>query len=137
MLLTEIDQYHDLSFYTLEHPDKEFFIHQLIVDAYTAQHADDNTKPIALSFALIGLYLFAERNYTGKQIQLAHMELARTKRNWPFFELPLERGNITVNEVLATTAGIERDDMIKAWSRDVWQAFQQHRDLVAALASSY
>lgn len=137
MLLTEIDQYHELSFYTLEHPDKEYFIHQHIVDAYTAQHADDNTKPIAISFALVGLYLFAEMHYTGKQVQLAHMEMALTKRKWPFFELPFFRGNITVSEVLAASPGTERDEMIKSWSRDVWQAFQLYRDEVAALASSY
>jgi len=137
MLLTEIDQFHELSYYTLEHPDREYFIHQHIVDAYTAQHADSNTKPIAISFALIGLYLFVEQGYTGKQVQLAHMEMARHKRIWPLFELPIERGNITVSEVLAASAGTERDEMIKAWCSDVWHSFQHYRDDVAALASTH
>ena len=33
------EQFHELSFYTLAHRDPTF-IHQHIVDAYTAQHAD-------------------------------------------------------------------------------------------------
>ena len=48
--------YHELSAYTLSHPDPSF-IHQYVVDAFAAQTADENTKPIALTFALVGLYL--------------------------------------------------------------------------------
>lgn len=64
----EQQMYNQLAFYTLSHPDKIFFIHQLVVDAYTAQHADAQTKPIAITFALAGLYLVVEKNYTGKQV---------------------------------------------------------------------
>ena len=73
--MTTDDLYNQLALYTLAHPDPRF-IHQLVVDAYTAQNADDNTKPIALVFALIGLYLHIEKGYTGKQVQRAHMQLA-------------------------------------------------------------
>ncbi len=53
------EAYNELSYYTLSHPDPAF-IHQNIVDAYTAQHAGQDTKPIAITFALIGLYLSVE-----------------------------------------------------------------------------
>lgn len=66
--------YNQLAFYTLAHPDPAF-IHQLLVDAYGAQHADETTKPIAVLFSLIGLYLHLEKGYTGKQVQRAHMRL--------------------------------------------------------------
>lgn len=130
---TEIDQYHELSYYTLSHPDKDYFIHQLIVDAYTAQHADENTKHIAITFALAGLYLFAERGHTGKQVQMAHMEMAKHKMPWPAWELPEFRGHITVNEVLAAPEGYERDQMIKAWAREVWSAFAHLREDIAPI----
>jgi hypothetical protein len=39
------------------------------VDAYAAQHATPASKPITTAFALIGLFLFAERGFTGKQVQ--------------------------------------------------------------------
>ena len=62
------DLYHELSCYTSAHPDPSF-IHQHIVDAYTAQHANETTKLIALVFALIGLYLHVEKNFTGRQVR--------------------------------------------------------------------
>lgn len=77
------DQFNELSFYTLQHPDQVYFIHQHIVDAYQAQTADQNTKPIALTFSLVGLYLYLEKNYTGRQVQQAHMRMAQHKQTWP------------------------------------------------------
>jgi Family of unknown function (DUF5946) len=75
------DLYHELSCYTLTHPDPSF-IHQHIVDAYTAQNANEITKPIAVVFALIGLYLHVEKNFTGRQVQRFHMKLAKIRRPW-------------------------------------------------------
>ncbi|HEX6716913.1 MAG TPA: DUF5946 family protein, partial [Pyrinomonadaceae bacterium] len=66
------EKFYELSYYTLAHQEPAF-IHQHIVDAFTAQTADQNTKPIAVAFALIGLCLYLEKNCTGKQVQLAHM----------------------------------------------------------------
>jgi hypothetical protein len=60
---TNQEQYNELLYYTLGHPDIEYFIHHYVVDAYTAQTADNNTNPIAKAFALVGLYLFIEKNY--------------------------------------------------------------------------
>ncbi len=54
------DHFHELSYYTLSHQGKDF-IHQHAVDAFTVQHATENTKPIALYFALAGLYLYLEK----------------------------------------------------------------------------
>jgi hypothetical protein len=83
------DQYNQLAFYTLAHKDPAF-IHQHLVDAFLAQHADKSTKPITLVFALIGLYLHVEKGYTGKQVQLAHMQMAKRKKQWVL--PPLQKG---------------------------------------------
>lgn len=48
--------YYQLQCYTLAHGDSGF-IQQHVVDAWTAQHADEDTKPIALAFARVGLQL--------------------------------------------------------------------------------
>jgi len=64
----------DLSGYTLSNNDDRF-MHQLIVDAYSAQHAGGNTKNITVIFALIGLCLVIEHQYTGRQVQLIHMKI--------------------------------------------------------------
>lgn len=116
------DDYNELAYYTLSHRDPSF-IHQLLVDAYTAQLADANTKPIALAFALIGLYLHNEKGYSGKQVQQAHMKLAARRRQWPQLKLPLARGNLTARDVLAADPGQMRDEMIEKWCRAVWESY--------------
>jgi hypothetical protein len=126
------DQFNELSYYTLQHPDQIYFIHQHIVDAWQAQTADAGTKPITLFFSLAGLYLHLEKQYSGRQVQQAHSELAQNKKEWPKIELPLYRGSVTVAHVLQTDAGPQRDLMIRSWCNSVWKAYQNSHKLVAA-----
>ena len=126
----EEEAIHQLSAYTLNHGDPAF-IHQHVVDAYGAQNANAGTKPIAITFALAGLYLHLEKNFSGREVQLAHMKMARTRKQWPSFPLPAHRGAITEREVLAAPEGPERDAMIEAWAAAVWAAFRDSRDTVA------
>jgi hypothetical protein len=130
------EEYHQLAYYTLSHPDPEF-IHQHIVDAFTAQTADENTKPIAVIFALAGLYLFVEKGYTGKQVQQTHVQMARKRKQWPVLDLPEQRGRITVSDVLATPAGAARDGTIKQWCISVWQAHRGNREKVIEILAEY
>jgi hypothetical protein len=129
-------EFNELLFYTLGHPDKEYFIHQHGVDAFQAQTADEGTKPIGLVFSLIGLYLFLEKGYTGKEVQRAHMKMAEHKKTWPRLPLPYERGEITVTDVLNATPGQERDLMIKSWCVSVWNAYHDWHPTIAALAAT-
>jgi hypothetical protein len=130
------DSYYELSYYTLEHPDKMYFIHQHFIDASTAQEADHSTKPIAITFALAGLYLFIEKNYSGKQVQMAHVQMSRNKKAWPTIKLPTKRGDITILEVLQTPSGIERDIMIRNWCISVWHAYEDCHEMIAAYVNS-
>lgn len=130
------DLYNQLAFYTLAHPDPSF-IHQHVVDAYTAQNADDSTKPIALVFALIGLYLHLEKGYTGKQVQRAHMELANRSKTWPRLPQPAERGDIRIEHVLAVDPGPARDAMIERWCASAWNASLASRPAIAAIARQH
>jgi hypothetical protein len=130
------DAYYELSCYTLAHGHPSF-IHQHVVDAFAAQEADENTKPIALTFALAGLYLHAEKGLSGRQVQLAHMKMAQRKRRWPAFSLPLDRGTITAADVLKASGGVERDTAIDAWCASVWEAFRGNREVVVRLLADY
>jgi len=60
----EQQAYNQLQCYTLEHGGPEF-IHQHVVDAWAAQYADENSKPIVLPFTLAGLYLHLEKGVHG------------------------------------------------------------------------
>jgi len=127
--------FHELAFYTLERRDPEF-IHQHAVDAFAAQNANEDSKPIAVYFALIGLYLYIEKGFTGRQVQLAHMQLARHRKQWPTFSMPAARGEVTVAHVLAAKPGEPRDAMIRAWCASVWQAWSVNHAAIRVLVRS-
>ncbi|HET6207073.1 MAG TPA: DUF5946 family protein [Terracidiphilus sp.] len=131
--LSDQDLYNELAFYTLELRDPDF-IHQHIVDAWAVQHAETDTKPIAIVFGLIGLYLYVEKNFSGRQVQLAHMRMARYRRQWVAPPIPERRAVIGVANVLAAPPGSERHAMIRRWCEAVWQDWHASRPQIVALA---
>jgi len=127
---SEREAYDELSFYTLAHSDPAF-IHQHIVDAFTAQHADATTRPIGIAFALAGLYLHLERSYSGREVQRAHMRLTKAKARLPLFDLSNDRGAVTVTDVLRAPPGPKRDAAIHTWAASVWSAWSPAHQSVA------
>jgi hypothetical protein len=134
-MTSEQDLYNELAYYTLAHPDPAF-LHQNLVDAFAAQHADETSKPIYVVFALIGLYLCVEKGFTGKQAQGAHMQLGKTRRAYPRLPLPFDRGKIGIRDVLATAPGPVRDAMIHQWCACAWEAWHDSRAYIVALAKN-
>jgi hypothetical protein len=126
--------YDEVYVYTMNRPR---FILQHVVDAFAVQTASDNSKPISVVFGLVGLYLHIERQYSGRQVQKAHTELGRRKREWPAVCLPEDRGGMTVADVLASPPGPERDTAIDDWCRAVWLAFGANRQTIIALLQEY
>lgn len=131
--MSEQDAYDELRYYALAHHDVDAFIRQHVVDAFTAQQATAQTKPIALTFSLVGLYLTVEKGFSGRQVQQVHTELASVKQTWPVFVLPMERGPLTVFDVVAAPGGVERDAAIRAWCRSVWEAYRESHQRVVDL----
>ena len=119
---SEVDPYEELCFYTLSLGDAAF-LHQHVVDARMAQEADERTKPIGITFALVGLYLHVEHGVSGRDVQRAHMHLAKRKQEWPAFALPRSRGAMTPADVMAAPAGPERDRAIDQWCEAVWREY--------------
>ena len=109
----------ELSAYTLSHGHPRF-IHQHAVDTWQLQHAMPSKSNIGIAFSLIGLYLALEKGYTGRQVQLMHMELGRTKRDWGDFEVPSSPAALTVADVLRAGPGNSRDAMLMQWAAAVW-----------------
>ena len=131
-MLTPQEQFDELSFYTLAHGDPRF-LHQNAVDAFAAQHADETTKPIRIVFALVGLYLTLEHGYTGREVQRIHMQLGRRRKDWPRPQLPIQRGAITVADILKVAPGLARDAAIQAWCTAVWEPYKPNRQLIRGL----
>jgi len=134
-MTTDSKLFEELSFYTLSHSDSDYFIHQLIVDAFTAQTAYKDTKKISLIFSLVGLYLLIEKNYTGKQIQQAHTVLSNYKDYLPEIKLPENRGEITISEVLKSE--LNRDEMIKKWCSSVWKEYESSKEEIKRFCEIY
>jgi hypothetical protein len=130
--ISEQEPYNELAYYTLAHPHPSF-IHQNIVDAFAAQTASEADKPIKIAFALVGLYLCIVKGRTGRQAQLAHMRLAKYRKDWPRFTPPADRGAIRVGDVIAAAPGVERDAMIRQWCESVWAAWSHVHKQIADL----
>ena len=128
--------YDELSCFTLNQVDPDF-THQLIVDAYCAQHAGPNVKTISIAFSLVGLYLAVERGYTGRQVQLAHMALAKQSKEWPYFNPPPMTGTTTVFDVFNGIYGDNYRKRIRDWAGSVWKAWDSCHNDVADLANEY
>lgn len=124
--------YEDLMLYTLKHNDPSF-IHQHVVDAYAAQNTDGHSKPITVFFALVGLYLHVERDFTGKQVQREHMRLGQCKRQWSRLSAPLQKGSVTVSDVMATLPGDTRDAAIHSWCSSVWKSWRENNPHLVSL----
>ena len=126
--------YDEVYLYTMGRPG---FILQHVVDAFAVQRVSDDSKPMGLVFGLVGLYLHVEKQFSGREVQRVHMELGRRKRGWPRVHVPEDRGSMTVADVLAASAGPERDAAIDNWCRSVWTAFGANRETIIALLQEY
>jgi len=126
--------YDEVYLYTMGRPG---FILQHVVDAFAVQRVNDDSKPMGLVFRLVGLYLHVEKQFSGREVQRVHMELGRRKRGWPRVYVPEDRGSMTVADVLAASAGPERDAAIDNWCRSVWTAFGANRETIIALLREY
>ena len=126
--------YDEVYAYTMGRPG---FILQHVADAFAVQTANAVSKPIGVMFGLVGLYLHVEKQFSGRQVQQVHMKLGRRKREWPRVCLPEDRSKMTVADVLATSAGPERDRAIDDWCRSVWTAFGGNRQTIIALLREY
>ena len=132
------EEFHQLSFYTLAHPDADYFIHQHIVDVYHVQTANSQTKEITFVFSLLGLYLFLEKGYTGKQVQLIHMKIAKKKpKTWPTLSIPEKKADLNITDVLEKKEGKERDDTIKDWCVAVWNIHSENQTSIREFTDPY
>ncbi len=122
--------YDQLAFYTLAHQDQQYFIHQLIVDAYGAQHIAASTKPVAVFSTLVGLYLFSECGCSGKEVQDAHRRFGNSMKAFKRSGLPAGKAAMNIAMVLRVPEGQQRDEAIKQWAREVWHSWQGERDQV-------
>ena len=130
--IAEQQQYDQLCAWSLSRGDAAF-VHQLVVDAWAAQHATADSKPISPVFALIGLYLHLEHGYTGRQVQLAHIKVANNRKQWPRLTPPAERGSLRVEDVVGAEGDSAQDQAIDRWCASVWDAWKDSQATIREL----
>jgi hypothetical protein len=126
--------YDELYVYSMGRPG---FTLQHVVDAFGVQTATKDSKPIGVIFGLVGLYLYIEKQYSGRQVQDVHRKLGEKKRAWPTIVFPEDRGRITAADVMANPEGQARDQAIKDWCRSVWNAFGANRPMIIDLIQEH
>jgi hypothetical protein len=124
-----LQAYSDLMCYTVSKQDPGF-IHQHVVDSYAAQHAGGPTRPITIAFGLIGLYLALEKGYTGRQVQKAHMKIAKIQKDWPFPEPPHRHAGLTVIDVVLEATDNKKETSIRKWMESVWEIWEERHEWV-------
>lgn len=133
-MASEEELWHELMACTLTLGD-ETFVHQHVVDAWAVQNATEDSKPIAVMFGLIGLYLHLERGFNGREVQRAHMQLGTPRRTWSMPELPERRGAIRVGDVVEAVPGLDLQIMIDMWCNSVWESCEAlHRQIAETCA---
>jgi hypothetical protein len=110
--------------------------HQLLVDAYGAQHVGSQTPPIRTAFSLIGLELALVEGWSGIAVRDAHQALARRFRSWPLFEPPAQRASVTVLDLALATTPAEYEVTLMRWATAVWRTWEPAHDQVRTLIAS-
>jgi hypothetical protein len=64
------------------------------------------------------------------------MELAKKSKIWPVFQVPREREWLTVLDVTQSPDS-KKQEMIKKWSRSVWNAWKPQHEKIASLLKKY
>jgi hypothetical protein len=107
--------------------------HQLMVDAYAAQHPTAGGSGIGLAFALVGLHLALDEGWRGDQVRDAHQALAAARTSWPTFDPPVSNGSMTVFDVAMAGSSEGHAALLQRWAADVWAAWRDQRDAVVRL----
>jgi hypothetical protein len=107
--------------------------HQMMVDAYGAQHAGGTARAIGPAFGLIGLYLAFEQGWSGSEVRDAHHWLAERFDAWPEFQPLATAATVTVEDVALTGTVDERAAALRAWAAAVWESWRPEHLRVAAL----
>lgn len=109
------------------------FAHQHAVDAYSVQHIGSESKPITAVFALLGICLALEHGANGREVQLAHMKLAKTRREWPRLIPTTHSFETTIQDVLdADSPDLQR--LLREWMKCSWGAWAHEHERIRALA---
>jgi hypothetical protein len=128
----ELSAYHEVCAWSLSRRDGHF-VHQFIVDCWALQHATVGSKPISIVFPLVSLYLHLEHGQSGRQAQLAHMQLAKHRKDWPRMTPPADEIRFSVREVFDLESDAAREQAIHRWCELTWKVWKDSQQVIREL----
>lgn len=114
-------------------------VHQLVVDSYVAQHPVAGGEPKhvrQLALCLMTLQLFVEEGHDVAHGPHLHKRMVANLPPMRALDPPGDRGATTVLDVLAAEDATDHHRLVRAWAREVWQAWDAHHDTVRAWNAS-
>ena len=109
-------------------------VHQLLVDAYAAQHPAGTTRREVqtLALSLMTLCLVVEDGVDPARGPALHREMVAHRPAFARLAPPPLRGLMTVADVLAARDAAEHERLVRERGRQVWQAWAPHQAAVWA-----
>ena len=107
-------------------------LHQLIVDAYVAQHAGGRTRREVqkVALCLMTLCLFCERGADPASGPALHQRMVRRRPPFRWLEPPSGHGLLTVADALAAEGPAEQERLLRDWAEQVWCSWSAHHTTV-------
>ncbi|WP_328808712.1 DUF5946 family protein [Nonomuraea montanisoli] len=102
-------------------------VHQLVVDAYVAQHpgGDGRREVQRLALCLMTLCLFVEEGADPRDGPALHKRMMAGRPDYfHWLRPPRLDGLMTVADVLAARDPAEHGRLVWEWGRDVWRAWE-------------
>ena len=109
-------------------------VHQMVVDAYAAQHAGGTSRREVQSvgLCLMTLCLFVEDGVDPAQGPALHKQMVTHRPDFTWLAPPHQRGLMTVADVLSAHDADEHCRLVREWGRQVWQAWARHHATIRA-----
>ena len=109
-------------------------VHQIAVDAYTAQHAGGTSRREvqAVALCLMTLCLFVEDGVDPAMGPALHKRMVAHRPEFSWLAPPRQNHLMTVGDVLTASDADQHCRLVREWGRQVWQAWAPHHATVRA-----
>lgn len=114
-------------------PDRRA-VHQMIVDAYAAQHAGGTSRRQVQTVALclMTLCLFIEDDVDPARGPALHKQMVARRPEFTWLAPPPLAGLMTVVDPLGAGDAAAYRRLVREWGRQIWQAWTAHHPTVRA-----